>query len=228
MAGERMGLARHPGPARPDPVVPAALAGNHTVVPLPFPPSKLRGISERLITSHHDNNYAGAVHNLNRVEQELSHVTGETPPFLVAALRERELTFRNSKTLHETYFANLGGDGRRVGAIEAALATAYGTSARWEEHFRATGLELGGGSGWVILALELDTGALRTVGSGNHTQVLANALPLLVMDMYEHSYQMDVGAAVPRYIDAFFSNIRWEEVNRRLDRARAIVRGCGS
>jgi Fe-Mn family superoxide dismutase len=227
LAGERLALAREapPGPAA---TTPKALTGNHAVVPLPFPAGKLDGISERLITSHHDNNYAAAVRNLNRVEQDLAHISGETPPFVVAALRERELLFRNSKTLHETYFANLGGNGRRSGPIEAALASAYGGTARWEEHFRATGLGLGGGSGWVILALEIDTGALRTVGSGNHTQVLANALPLLVMDMYEHSYQMDFGAAVPRYIDAFFANIRWDEVNRRLERSRAVVRGWSS
>src|SRR6476660_2550142 len=47
---------------------PSALAGNHAVVPLPFKPTALNGISERMITSHHENNYAGAVKNLNKVE----------------------------------------------------------------------------------------------------------------------------------------------------------------
>src|SRR5207237_4015593 len=126
-------------------------AGNHTPVPLPFAPGALNGLSERMMASHHENNYGGAVKNLNRVEQELSHITAETPPFLVTALRERELTFRNSKTLHEAYFANLGGGGRRSGAIETALGQAYGTTARWEQHIRATGMGLGGGSGWAIL-----------------------------------------------------------------------------
>lgn len=209
--------------------IPTALAGNHTVVPLPFAPGSLNGLSERMISSHHENNYGGAVRNLNRVEQELSQITADTPPFVVAALRDRELTFRNSKNLHEAYFANLGGNGRRSGAIEAALATAYGTTARWEQHIRATGMGLGGGSGWAILAFELDTGALRTVSSGNHTQVLATSVPLLVMDMYEHSYQMDFGAGVARYIDAFFANVNWDEVNRRLERAQrmsAVLRGA--
>lgn len=162
------------------------------------------------------------------MEQELAKLSADTPPFVVAALRERELTFRNSKSLHETYFGNLGGNGKRSGAIEAALASAYETSARWEQHMRATGMGLGGGSGWAILALELDTGALRIFSSGNHSQVLATSVPLLVMDMYEHSYQMDFGAAVPRYIDA---NVNWEEVNRRLEKAQrmsAIFRGAPS
>lgn len=200
---------------------PPALAGAHVVIPLPFKPAALNGISERMISSHHENNYSGAVKNLNKVEQALAEIHAETPPFVVAGLRQSELTFRNSKTLHEAYFGNLGGDGKRSGSIEKALAEAYGASSRWEEHFRATGAGLGGGSGWVILALELETGGLRTCWSGNHTQVLATSVPLLVMDMYEHAYQMDFGAAAAKYIDAFFLNIRWDEVNRRHERALA-------
>lgn len=204
-----------------------ALAG-HTPKPLPFKPASLKNLSERLITSHHENNYGGAVKNLNRVEQELAGTTADTPPFVVAALRERELTFRNSKTLHEAYFGNLGGDGQRSGPIETALREAWGSTATWEAQFRAIALGLGGGSGWVLLGLELETGALRTAWSGNHTQVLAGAVPLLVLDMYEHSYHLDFGAAHARYVDAFFQNVNWDEVNRRLDgagRAAAALRG---
>ena len=200
---------------------PRALSSSNATVPLPFKPGSLNGISERLIVSHHEKNYGAAVKNLNRVEQELGAINAETPPFIVAALRERELTFRNSKTLHEAYFANLGGDGKRSGAVETALAEAYGTTAAWEAQFRATALGLGGGSGWVILGFELETGALRTHGSAGHPQALASALPLLVLDMYEHSYQLDFGAEHARYVDAFFANVSWDEVNRRLARAKA-------
>lgn len=207
---------------------PAALAGQHVMTPLPFAAGSLTGLSERLMTSHHENNYGGAVKNLNRVELELSRITADTAPFVVAALREKELTFRNSKSLHEGFFGNLGGDGKRSGAIETALATSYGSTATFESHFRATCLGLGGGSGWVVLALELDTGGLRTVAATNHTQALAQGVPLLVMDMYEHSYALDFGAAAARYVDAFFANVKWDEVNHRLERAQrasAALRG---
>jgi Fe-Mn family superoxide dismutase len=207
---------------------PRALSSSHAVLPLPFKPASLNGLSERLIASHHEKNYGGAVKNLNRVEQELLAINTDTPPLVVTALRERELTFRNSKTLHEAYFANLGGDGRRSGAIEALLAEAYGSTRAWETQFKATALGLGGGSGWVILAFELDTGAIRTYGSGGHTQTLATSVPLFVLDMYEHSYQMDFGAEHARYIDAVFANAKWDEVNGRLQRARnamATLRG---
>jgi Fe-Mn family superoxide dismutase len=205
--------------AGPAPAHTPALAGKHELVALPFAPGSLQGLSERLITSHHENNYGGAVKNLNRVERELAQVNADTPPWLVAALRERELTFRNSKSLHEAYFGNLGGDGKRSGPIESALAAAYESSARWEQQMRATAAGLSGGSGWALLGLELDTGALRTCWSGNHTQALATSVPLLVLDMYEHSYHIDFGAAAARYIDAFFANVSWDEVNRRYERA---------
>jgi Fe-Mn family superoxide dismutase len=220
--------ARLSTPGDPIMTTPLALAGNHTMVPLPFAPGALEGLSEKLITSHHDNNYGAAVKGLNQVEHELARISVETPAFMVTGLRERELTFRNSMTLHEAYFGNLGGDGRRSGAIEKALAEAYGSTARWEEQMRVTGMALGGGSGWAILGLELETGMLRTFGSGHHTQTLALSLPLLVMDMYEHAYQMDFGANVGRYIDAFFANVNWDEVNARLERGRqacALLRG---
>src|SRR5262245_49042053 len=70
---------------------PRALSGTHTVLPLPFKPASLNGLSERLMVSHHEKNYGGAVKNLNRVEQELMHVNTDTPPFVTAALRDREL-----------------------------------------------------------------------------------------------------------------------------------------
>ena len=219
---------RAPGspPGPPAPSTPGP--GKHAVAPLPFNPAKLKGLSEKLLRSHHENNYGGAVKNLNKVEEELARVTKDTPGFLVGGLKERELTFTNSMILHEAYFGNLGGDGKASGAIQKLLAAAHGDFGRWEEQFRATGASLGGGSGWVILTYNFHSGRPRTYWSGNHTQALAHGHPLLVMDMYEHAYQMDYGAAAARYIDAFFQNVSWDAVNARLERAQkaaAALRG---
>jgi Fe-Mn family superoxide dismutase len=118
----------------------------------------------------------------------------------------------------------LGGDGKPAGVAEQALGAAFGGFGHWEEQFRATGTSLAGGSGWAILDLNLHTGQLRTYWSGQHSQAVALGAPLLVMDMYEHAYQMDFGAAAPKYVDAFFANIKWDEVSRRYDRAIAAHR----
>jgi Fe-Mn family superoxide dismutase len=194
--------------------------GRHEIVPLPFDPTKLRGLSERLLVSHHDNNYAGALKNLNKVEEQLATVTKDTPGFVVAGLKERELTFTNSVILHELYFENLGGDGKAAGAVAAALGDAFGSLGRFEELFRASGMSLAGGSGWTILDFSFQTSDLRIYWSGNHTQSLAFGAPLLVLDMYEHAYHIDYGAAAAQYVDAFVANVQWEAVNRRYERAR--------
>ena len=212
--GLRVGHSTQGSPTKP---------GDHQVVPLPFDPAKLRGLSEKLLVSHHANNYAGAVKNLNKVEVELAAVTKDTPAFVVAGLKERELSFRNSATLHELYFGNLGGDGKLDGSIAEALAAAFGSPARFEEQFRATAMSLAGGSGWVVLGHDLHRDSLATGWSGGHTQNLAACLPLLVLDMYEHSYHMDYGTAAAKYVDAFFANLHGQEVNRRLMASRKAV-----
>lgn len=135
-----------------------ALAGKHVPKPLPFAPSALKGMSEKLMVSHHENNYDGAIRNLNKLEQELAQINRDTPPFVVGGLRQHELMFRNSATLHEAYFANLGGDGRPSGRVVEQLSVSYGSYDAWETHFRLTGASLGGGSGWAILTFELLTG----------------------------------------------------------------------
>lgn len=190
-----------------------APTARRSVKPLPFEASKLKGLSEKLLVSHHDNNYAGAVKNLMRVEEELSALKPDALGALVSGLRERALQFYNSMTLHELYFANLGGDGKKVGALVKTLPGS------WEEQFRATALSLAGGSGWVTLCLHTGTGELVTSWSGNHTQSLSGGLPLLVLDMYEHAFAIDFGAAAAKYVDAFFANLNWEEVERRYDLA---------
>jgi Fe-Mn family superoxide dismutase len=218
-------IARGAPDAKPPAPAPAG-PGKHTPVPLPFKANALAGISQKMITSHHDKNYAGAVKNLNKVETDLAALATDAPGYLVAGLREKELTYFNSMALHERYFANLGGNGKRSGALEKRLGTDLGATA-WEAQFRATATGLGGGSGWVVLALSLHDGGLRISQSTNHTQALAFGAPLLVLDMYEHAYALDYGAEHATYIDAFFKNIAWEAVEARYEHALQAYAALG-
>lgn len=207
-------------PPAPTPQVPPAFAGKHVVKPLPFKASGLKGLSETLIVSHHDNNYAGAVKNLNRVEGELLRCDKDTAPFVVAGLEQSALGYRNSATMHELYFGNLGGDGKRGAKIDKALAEAYDSAGRWEELFRAAAMGIAGGSGWVVLGYDLRRKAVRTWISTGHPTHQVLAAPLLVLDMYEHAFAIDYGAAAAKYLDAFFANAKWDEVERRLEGAK--------
>src|SRR4029077_5272428 len=96
-----------------------AFAGKHQPKPLPFDPTKLKGISEKLIRSHWENNYGGAVKALNVVEQRLATMLADKdlPAYVYGDLKREELVRTGSVVLHEYYFANLGGDGKASGDV---------------------------------------------------------------------------------------------------------------
>lgn len=187
----------------------------YQVKPLPFDPSKLKGISEKFIVSHHDKNYAGAVKRLSAIEEKIQQLPGDAAPFLMGSLKREHLIAANSMILHEYYFDNLGGDGKTGDTIKSMIDKQFVSFEAWQHDFKLTGLSLGGGSGWTMLTYSPRDKRLYNVWSADHQMTLAHGVPLLVMDMYEHAYQMDYGADAKSYIDAFFNNINWELVDKR-------------
>lgn len=118
--------------------------------------------------------------------------------------------------LHELYFDNLDGSGQADSELRSAIAKQFGTFDRWETEFRKIAQGLAGGSGWVVFGYNNHFGALENYWLWDHAHFPAETTPLLVMDMYEHSYHIDFGLAAAKYIDAFFQNIRWQSVGERL------------
>ena len=200
-------------------ILPAAFGGKHVPKPLPFDAAKLKGISEKLIRSHHENNYTGAVKALNVVEQRLVSITKEKdlPAYIYGDLKRQELIRTGSIVLHENYFANLGGNGKADGTAKKLIQKWFGSYEVWEAEFKRTGNSLSGGSGWTVLAYNMHTREIHNYWSADHTSNPPFSVPLLVLDMYEHAYQMDYGAAAAKYIDAFMTNVNWDEVNRRVE-----------
>jgi len=199
-----------------------AFASQHQAKPLPFDPAKLDGISEKLIKSHWENNYGGAVKALNAVKQKLAELLQDTnlPAYFYNDIKREQLVRNGSVVLHDLYFGNLGGRDKPDAYLEKAFNEAFGSAANWEKEFKRIGNGLSGGSGWVVLGLNLHTGLLENYWQWDHQHAPSATLPVLVMDLYEHAYQMDYGAAAQQYIDAFFRNINWEIVSQRLDKAR--------
>jgi superoxide dismutase, Fe-Mn family len=196
-------------------------APTHQPKPLSFDPTKLDGLSEKLIRSHWENNYGGSVRTLNAVKEKLVQALADkdTPPFVYDDLKREHLMRTGSVVFHELYFDNLGGNGSVSADVRKTISESFGDFGTWESEFRKIGAGLAGGSGWVVAGSNLHTGQIENYWLPDHLHGPAATVPLLVMDMYEHSYQMDYGAAALKYIDAFFRNIRWEVVAERLQRA---------
>jgi Fe-Mn family superoxide dismutase len=207
------------------PTLPKAFAGQHQIKPLPFDPAKLMGLSEKLLRSHWENNYGGALRALNAVELRLAALAADKdlPAYVYGDLKREEALRTGSVVLHEIYFSHLGGDGKASGEVLTAIKQAFGSYEAWEAEFKRTGAALGGGSGWVMLGVNLHTGGLHNYWSWDHLHNAPTSMPLLVLDMYEHAYQMDYGAAAAKYMDAFLANLRWEEINRRYAKAQKAL-----
>ena len=149
-----------------------------SIQPLPLDPSKLNGLSEKLIVSHHQNNYGGAVKRLNAIRREVAGLKfASTPGFLLNGLKREELIATNSMLLHELHFSSLGGDGAAMpAAMGEALATSFGSVELWREEFVAMGKALAGGSGWVLLCLEPREGTLVNQWAADHTHAIAGVI----------------------------------------------------
>ena len=187
-------------------------------------PWTLNGLSLKLIESHYENNYGGALRRLNAITGQLEALDfASAPGHVLNALKREELVALNSTLLHELYFASLGGEGQPTQSMSEILARDFGSLDRWRAEFRGMGYALGGGSGWVVLAYVPRDGRLVNQYASEHSQSIAGGVPILALDMYEHAYHMDFGANAKAYVDTFFRNIDWQALEGRYeDAAKAL------
>lgn len=192
--------------------------------PLPCDPARLSGLSEKLLRSHYDNNYGGAVKRLNSIRAHLAQLDWRSAPnFSINGLKREELIAANSAFLHELYFDSLGSTGDlRPGGLSVAMGRDFGSFERWQQEFVALAKAMGGGSGWAVLSWSSRENRLINHWAADHTHGWSAATPILVLDMYEHAYHLDYGADAAAYVAAFMRNVDWEKVNARY--AAAVSR----
>jgi superoxide dismutase, Fe-Mn family len=220
---------------------PPSLPPEHFVKPAPvvvrpflLKPQWMNGLSERLLVSHYENNYGGALRRLNAIRARLATLDwAHMPVFEINGLKREELIAAGSVILHEIYFDSLGGDGDNppTGLIQppAGLAQAlerdFGSVMAWRAEFTAMAKALSGGSGWAILAWSERLGRLVNQWAADHAHGLPGATPILALDMYEHAYHLDFGARAAAYVDQAMANLNWERIGARY--RLAIGEGAG-
>lgn len=194
-------------------------AMTYGIKPLPFDPKTVVGFSEKILVSHHENNYSGAVKRLNAITAELANLDWTAAPsFVVNGLKREELIAANSMILHEHFFAGFAGkDAAPEGTLADAIKRDFGSFDRWQAEFTAMGRAQGGGSGWVMLAYSQRDNRLINTWASDHSTMLSGGRPILVLDMYEHSYHMDFGAKAGAYVEAFMAAARWDNATRLFD-----------
>ena len=197
----------------------------YTIKTLGCDPARVKGMSERLIVSHYENNYCGAVKRLNLIEERLAELDyANASGVLINGLKREELVAMNSMILHELFFDGLGDESEPGSHLKSAIAHDFGSYERWRLEFVAMGKALGGGSGWVLLSWSPRDRKLVNQWAADHCHTLAGGIPILALDMYEHSYHIDFGAKAASYVDTFMSAIRWSNVDRLFS---GVVREAG-
>lgn len=179
----------------------------------------LPGFSERSVRTHLGL-YEGYVNNTNLLAEMLREwlTAGKSGTIEWAEMKRRFAWEFNGMRLHEFYFDNLTPAYLELDVrspIYRKIQEDFGGYDLWEQGFKGTGGMRG--VGWVILALDAQTGRLFNVWLNEHdVGLLVGTHPLLVMDVFEHAYLPDYGLKRNDYVEAFFRAIDWRRVEHRL------------
>ena len=173
-----------------------------------------KGFSDELLRLHFGL-YEGYVKNTNLLMEKLERAEKGTPEH---SEMQRHFGWEwNGMRLHELYFGNMTKEATMLsgGLLREKIEKIYGDISKWQEDFISVGKMRG--IGWVILAHDKESEELFNVWVTEHDLGhLAGAVPILVMDVFEHAYARDYGTDRAAYIGAFFSAIDWMVVEKRL------------
>lgn len=188
----------------------------HTVKDFASVKNELKGISRKTMEIHHGKLYTGYVNKRNEVETQVKEADASKANQVYSVyrgLREGETFAANGMILHEAYFRILGGNGEPKGTkVFEAIVKEWGSWEAFVEAFTATGMAA---RGWSILAYDPSDNKLHIFAADAQNQGgVWGCTPVLPMDVYEHSYFIDVGSDRMTYLKNFMANVDWKAVDR--------------
>lgn len=174
------------------------------------------GFSDTLLNNHFTL-YQGYIKNANTLLEKLSAGEMGSPDY--NEMKRRFGWEFNGMRLHEYYFGNLNKEKKTLGddsPFYKKMIADFGSTDGAQKNFLQTaGMR---GIGWVVMYYDKKADQLFNVWIDDHaTNHLAGCTPLLVMDMWEHAFMTDYGLKKPDYMEAFMSNVDWEEVEKRYE-----------
>ena len=183
-----------------------------------FPFKKdLEGITLKMLEQHFKL-YEGYVKKTNEIRGKLETADKSLSNGVYSEIGEmkRQETFAvNGMKLHEVYFGHLQGSGTPEGELLKMIEADFGSLDAWKEDLIATGMSA---RGWAITAYDFKDNRLHNYASDAHNVgAVWGAIPVIVLDVYEHAYFMDYGVSRKAYIDSFFKNLDWGFANKIVE-----------
>lgn len=178
----------------------------------------LKGFSDQLLQNHFKL-YQGYVTNTNKLIELLDKLEPGTPEY--SELQRRFGWEFNGMRLHEFYFSNVVKGGKALNKnspFAKELIKIYGSLENWEKNFKGVGAMRG--IGWVVLVYDQKQKEFFNLWINEHdVGHLAGAVPLLIMDVFEHAFMLDYGLNRLDYLKAFMEAIDWEVVQKSFEKA---------
>jgi Fe-Mn family superoxide dismutase len=196
-----------------------AHSGLVTGKPKPLKHKSIPGfLSAEQIAPHHTAHYGGALKGYSALDEKLQTGIKQGDQFdstAYGAMQRGRASKGNSVILHELYFDGLipqKPDPKRD--IRSAIERRFGSVEKWADDFQSSAKAA---AGWAMLVVHPVNGRMYNVVSNEHAQgLLWMAVPLVVIDVYEHAFYIDYHNKKADYVEKFMDHIDWNEVNDRF------------
>lgn len=196
--------------------------------PLPYDYNALEDtIDEMTMRLHHDKHHQAYVTNLNNALQGLSQFDGLAVEDLIKRINDVPENVRTAvrnngggHANHSMYWQIMGPGkgGQPTGDLANAITQTFGSFDQFKTQFQAAGAGRFG-SGWVWLVA--NNGALSIASTPNQdSPYMDGQYPVMGNDVWEHAYYLKYNNRRPDYLAAWWNVVNWDEVARRLNRAR--------
>lgn len=197
--------------------------GGHKLPPLPYAYNALEPyIDEETMRLHHDRHHQSYVDGLNKAELELQKARRNNDFGLVKHW-ERELAFNGAgHYLHSIFWKVMcpHGGGKPSGELNREISRSFDSFDAFKRHFSKAAQNVEGG-GWAILVWAPQAQRMEILQAEKHQNLSQwDVVPLLVLDVWEHAYYLKYKNQRADYIDNWWNIVCWDEVERRMRKAR--------
>lgn len=200
----------------------------YTLPDLPYDPGALEPhLSGRIVELHHGKHHQAYVEGANTTMEKIFDARSRGDFATIASLQQTLAFHVSGHVLHSLYWQNMKpkGGGAPTGGLAQAIDRDFGSFENFRGQLNAVAAGIQG-SGWAALVLDPLTRRLGTVEIHDHqSQITQSAVPLLVMDAWEHAYYLQYQNQKADYFDAIWNVWNWEDVAQRFAAAQKLDLG---
>lgn len=199
--------------------------GEHNLPPLPYRYDALEPyICEEIMRLHHDKHHKSYVEGLNKAEKELYKSYQKQDNGLIKHWLREQAFNASGHYLHTIFWSNMTPESNKKpgGEIAQRINQDFGSWQALKKMF-SDAAESVEGVGWSILAWSPRNGRLALQTFEKHQQFqIADIIPLLVLDMWEHAYYLQYKTDKQEYVSNWWNVVNWQDVNKRYNIAKQV------